>query len=171
MDYDKTFAPVVRYTSIRFIISLAFVMGWRLHQMDVKTAILNDVIEDVYIEQPDGFVIHEKESHVCKLKKSLHELKQASRAWYSRIDNYLTELAFIRNDAGHDLYCNVIDGHPLILVLYVDDLFLTGDEKLIAMCKRELTQEFEMKDLGLMHYFLGLDVWQRPSEIFLGQGK
>jgi hypothetical protein len=76
-DYDETFSPVARYTSIRSIISIAFVMGWKLHQMDVKTSFLNGVIEEeVYIEQPQGFVIHGKESHVCKLKKALYGLSR-----------------------------------------------------------------------------------------------
>ena len=70
-----------------------------------------------------------------------------------------------------NLYYKVENGFPLILVLYVDDLFLTGDEKLIVGCKRELASEFEMNDLGLMHYYLGLEVWQRSYEIFLSQGK
>jgi hypothetical protein len=78
VDYEETFAPVTRYTSIKTIISLASIMGWRLHQMDVKTMFLNGVIEEeVYIEQPQGFVIHGKESHVCILKKALYGLKQA----------------------------------------------------------------------------------------------
>jgi hypothetical protein len=140
--------------------------------MDVKTAFLNGVIEEeVYIEKPQGFVIHGKESHVCRLKKALYGLKQAPRAWYSRIDGYLMSLGFTKSDADPNLYYKVVDGDPLILVLYVDDLFLTGAERLIVRCKRELASEFEMKDLGLMHYFLGLEVWQRPGEIFLGQGK
>jgi hypothetical protein len=171
-DYDETFAPIAKYTSIKSIIVIAFVMGWKLHQMDVKTAFLNGVIEEeVYIEQPQGFLIHGKESHVCKLKKDLYGLKQAPRAWYARIDSYLMSLGFTKSDADPNLYYKVENGGLLILVLYVDDLFLTGDEKLIVGCKRELTSEFEMKDLGLMHYFLGLEVWQRPDEIFLSQGK
>ena len=90
IDYDETFAPVARYNSIRVIISLASVLGWKLHQMDVKTAFLNGQIEEeVYIEQPKGFELHGRESHVCKLKKALYGLKQAPRAWYSRIDSYL----------------------------------------------------------------------------------
>jgi hypothetical protein len=105
------------------------------------------------------------------LKKDLYGLKQAPRAWYARIDSYLMSLGFTKSDADPNLYYKVEDGFPLILVLYVDDLFLTRDEKLIVGCKRELTSEFEMKDLGLMHYFLGLEVWQRPDEIFLNQGK
>jgi hypothetical protein len=83
-DYDETFAPVSRYTSIRAIISLATSMGWSLHQMDVKTAFLNGVIEEeVYIEQPQGFEVHPRETHVCRLKKALYGLKQAPRAWYA----------------------------------------------------------------------------------------
>jgi hypothetical protein len=88
IDYEETFAPVVRYTSIRTFISIAE-MGWRIHQMNVNTAILNGIIEEMYIEQPQGFEVHGRESHVCRLKKALYGLKQAPRAWYSRIDSYL----------------------------------------------------------------------------------
>jgi hypothetical protein len=88
-----------------------------------------------------------------------------------RINSYLISLGFTKSDADSNLYYKVEDGCPLILVLYVDDLFLIGDEKLIVGCKRELTSEFEMKDLGVMHYFLGLEVWQRLDKIFLSQGK
>jgi hypothetical protein len=140
--------------------------------MDVKTAFLNGVIEEeVYREQPQGFVIHGKESHVCKLKKGLYGLKQAPRAWYVGIDSYLMSLGFTKSDADTNLYYKVENGCLLILVLYMDDLFLTGDEKLIVGCKRELASEFEMKNLGLIHYFLGLEVWKRSDEIFLSQGK
>lgn len=90
VDYEETFAPVARYTSIRSIISIATEMGWKIHQMDVKTAFLNGFIqEEVYIEQPQGFEVHGKESHVCRLEKALYGLKQAPRALYSRIDTYL----------------------------------------------------------------------------------
>jgi hypothetical protein len=172
IDYDEIFAPVARYSSIRTIISLAAVFGWKLHQMDVKTAFLNgEVEEEVYIEQPEGFILHNKRSHVCKLKKALYGLKQAPRAWYGRIDSFLQSLGFTKSIADPNLYIKVIQNHPVLLVLYVDDLFLTGEEDLIAQTKRELSKEFEMKDLGLMHYFLGLEVWQKPGEIFLTQSK
>ena len=73
----------LRYTSIRTIIAIALAMGWKLHQMDVTTAFLNGIIEEeVYIKQPEGFIVHEKDSHICKLKKALYELKQAPRAWH-----------------------------------------------------------------------------------------
>ena len=81
------------------------------------------------------------------------------------------KLGFTRSNANPNLYFKVDREKPLILVLYVDNLFLTGVDPLIHQCKRELTAEFEMKDLGLMHYFLGLEIWQRPGKIFLSQGK
>jgi hypothetical protein len=140
--------------------------------MDVKTAFLNGEVEqEVYIKQPEGFMIHDKRSHVCKLKKALYGLKQAPRAWYGRIDNFLQILGFSKSIVDPNLYIKIVQNHPVILVLYVDDLFLTGEEKLISQTKREISEEFEMKYLGHMHYFLGLEVWQKPGEIFLSQGK
>jgi hypothetical protein len=109
IDYEETFAPVARYTSIRTIIALATSMGWRLHQMDVKTTFLNgEIEEEVYIEQPDGFVTHEKESHVCRLKKALYGLKQAPRAWYEKIDGYLMSLGFNKSVVDPNLYYTLL---------------------------------------------------------------
>jgi hypothetical protein len=95
--------------------------------MDVKTTFLNgEIEEEVYIEQPDGFVIHEKEAHVCRLKKALYGLKQTPRASYEKIDGYLMSLGFTKSVADPNLYYNIVGDECLILVLYVDDLFLTG---------------------------------------------
>jgi hypothetical protein len=172
IDYEETFAHVARYTSIRTIIALAAKMKWKLHQMDVKTAFLNGVIEEeVYIEQPQGLEVEDRKTHVRKLKKALFGLKQAPRAWYGRINSFLTSLGFTKNKADSNLYFKVMNNEPVILLLYVEDLFLTTEEKLITECKKKLASEFEMKDLGLMHYFLGLEVWQSPERIFLNQGK
>jgi transposase InsO family protein len=110
IDYEETFAPVARYTSIRTIIALAAKMKWKLHQMDVKTAFLNGVIEEeVYIEQPQGFEVEDKKTHVCKLKKALYGLKQAPRAWYGRIDSFLTSLGFTKSKADSNLYFKVMN--------------------------------------------------------------
>jgi hypothetical protein len=172
IDYEETFASVARYTSIRAIIALASVLGWKLHQMDVKTTFLNGKIEhEVFVDQLEGFVLHNKDTHVCKLRKALYGLKQAPRVWCDRIDGFLKPPGIQESDADANVYFKVSGNQPVILILYVDDLFLTGDEGLIACCKRELISKFEMKDLGLMHYILGLEVWQRQGEIFLAQGK
>jgi hypothetical protein len=139
--------------------------------MDVKTTFLNgEIEEEVYIEQPDGSVTHEKESHVCRLKKALYGLKQAPCAWYEKINGYLVSLGFNKSVVDPNLYYHIVGDECLILVLHVDDLFLTGSESRIVECKHALTSEFEM-DLGMMHYFLGLEVWQRTDEIFPVQGK
>ena len=140
--------------------------------MDVNKFFLNgDIEKEVYIEKPDGFMIHENESHVCKLKKSLYGLKQAPCAWYEKIYGYLMILGFNKSVVDPILYYNIINCESLILVLYIDDLFLTDTESLIVECKYVLASKFEMKDLGMMHYFLGLEVWQRSDEILLSQGK
>eukprot|EP00253_Pinus_taeda_P017294 PITA_17294 len=145
IDYEETFAPVAKYTSIRTVVFLAAQMRWEIHQMDVKTTFLNGVIEEeVYIEQPEGFETHGKKSH---------------------------KMGFVQSDTDPNLYYRVVENEPLILVLYVDDLFLTGSSRLIRDCKKNLATEFDMKDLGQMHYFLGLKVWQQKGEIFRGQGR
>ena len=110
-------------------------------------------------------------THVCKLKKTLYGLKQAPRAWYARIDSFLEIIEFTKSKADPNIYLKVMDDEPGILLLYVDDLILNGNEKLIIDCKKKLAEEFKMKDLGLMHYFLGMEVWQSPEVIFLNQGK
>jgi hypothetical protein len=172
IDYEETFAPVVRYTLIRTIIALAAKMKWKLHQMDMKTVFLNAVIEEeVYIEQPQVFEFEDRKSHVCRLNKALYRLKQAPRAWYGHIDSFLASLGFTKSKADSNLYFKIMKNELVILLLYVDDLFLTGEKNLINECKTRLSSEFEMKDLGLMHYLLGLEVWQSPERIFLNQGK
>jgi len=95
---------------------------------------------------------------VCRLKRVLYGLKQAPRAWYAWIDSYFIGLGFSKSEVDPNLYQIVVEGKLLIIVLYVDDLILTGDELLILSCKDDLA-EFEMKDLGLLHYFLGLEIW------------
>jgi hypothetical protein len=126
IDYEYTFSLVARYTSICTIIAQDASMGWKLHQMDVKTTFLNgEIDEEVYIEKPEGFVKHDEKTHVCRLKKALYELKQASRAWYEKMNGLLMSLGFYKSVVDPNLYYHIIGDECLILVLYVDDLFLT----------------------------------------------
>eukprot|EP00253_Pinus_taeda_P017191 PITA_17191 len=159
IDYDETFAPVARYSSISSILALSTHMGWKIDQMDVKTTFLNGMIEEeVYIEKPEGFETFNREPHVYWLKRALYGIKQAPHAWYTRIDSYFIELGFTKSEADANLYHIVVEGKLLIIVLYVDDLILTVDDQLIKSCKEDLSREFEIKDMGLMHYFLGMKV-------------
>jgi hypothetical protein len=117
---------------MRAIISLVASMGWNLHQMDVKKSFLNGAIEEeVYIEQPQEFEVHSRDTRICRLKESLYGLKQAPRAWYAIMDNYLTRLGFSKSHADPNLYYKVVDNAPIILLLNVGDIFITGEESLI----------------------------------------
>ena len=127
-------------------------MKFNIHQMHVNTKLFNGVIEEeVYVEQPMGFETHDRKTHVCKLKKALYGLKHAPRTWYDRMDNFLMRLTFIKSKVDSDLYFKVEDEIPMMILLYVDELFLIGEDKLIIDAKRKLFAEFEMKDLGMMH--------------------
>jgi hypothetical protein len=104
--------------------------------MDVKTTFLNgDIDEEVYIEQPEGFVIHDDKYYVCRLKKDLYGLKQAHLAWYEKMDGFLMSLGFNKSVVDPNLYYHIVGNECLILVLYVDDLFLTGSERIIVEFK------------------------------------
>jgi hypothetical protein len=117
IDYEETFAHVARYTSIRNIIALASKMKWKLHHVDVKTTFLNGVIEEVYIEQPQGFEVEDRKTHVCSLKKYLYGLKKAPRAWYGRIDSFPTSLGFTKSKYDSNPYFKVMNDEPVILLL------------------------------------------------------
>eukprot|EP00253_Pinus_taeda_P020228 PITA_20228 len=89
----------------------------------------------------------------------------------NKINNYFTRLGFTKSEADANLYHIMVEGKQLIIILYVDDLILTGDGHLIMSCKEDIVREFKMKDMGLMHYFLGMEVWQKDGELFVSQGK
>ena len=127
---------------------------WTIYQMDVKSAFLNgDLKEEVYVSQPPGFEVPHSTNKVCKLKKALYGLKQAPRAWYQQIDKFFLALNFKRCASNANLYIFKAHGRTVTIVLYVDDLLITGnDEDLIQQTRKALSTEFEMTDLGLLHY-------------------
>eukprot|EP00253_Pinus_taeda_P017693 PITA_17693 len=172
IDYTETFSPVAKMNSIRLVLSLAASLKWEVHQMDVKSAFLQgDLHEEIYMEQPIGF-IQTDSSLVCRLKKSLYGLKQAPRAWYAKMDSFLLESGFSRCYSDNTVYTKKVGNSLIILVLYVDDLILTGsDPNLINHVKSSLKKKFEMTDVGHLQYFLGLQVLQSKEGISLSQSK
>eukprot|EP00253_Pinus_taeda_P005049 PITA_05049 len=146
---------------------------WKVYQTDVKSAFLNGVLmEEVYIEQPLGYEKKSQKHKVCRLKKALYRLKQTPRAWYSRIDSYLLEKGFEKCEGEPTLYIKEKDGKILIVVLYVDDvIFIGNDDYLIEIFKTVMKEVFEMTNMGLVRYFLGIEVEQNGNGIFISQVK
>jgi hypothetical protein len=140
--------------------------------MDVKSTFLNGILEEeVYVDQPPGFQIRGKEYKVYKLKKALYGLKQAPRAWYNHIDSYFLNNGFNRSNNEPTLYTKRDQkGNILIVCLYVDDMIYTRN-LLLNDFKETMQSEFEMTDLGLMKYFLGIEVEQSEKGIFICQQK
>ncbi|CAL1409608.1 unnamed protein product [Linum trigynum] len=173
IDFTEVFAPVARWDTIRTFLALAAAHGWPVFQLDVKSAFLNGTLtEEVYVEQPKGFVIAGEEHKVYRLKKALYGLKQAPRAWYSRIEGYFVAHGFQKCPYEHTLFVKKIGKSILLVSLYVDDLMFAGnDPQLIAAFKQSMEAEFEMTDLGRMKYFLGVEVSQCKSGIFISQQK
>ncbi|BBH00217.1 multidrug resistance-associated protein 9 [Prunus dulcis] len=174
VDYNETFAPVARLDTIRTLIALAAQKGWQLYQLDVKSAFLNGVLEEeVYVDQPEGFVVKGSESKVYKLHKALYGLKQAPRAWYSEIDSYFAKCGFTKSQSEATLYVKTRgEASILIVSLYVDDIVYTGNcHTMIEEFKQDMMEKYEMTDLGLLHHFLGMGVIQTPTSIFLHQRK
>ena len=125
----------------------------------------------IYMEQPLGYV-QNNSSLVCLLKKSLYGLKQAPRVWYAKMDSFLLDTGFSRCHSNPNVYTNKVGNHIITRVLYVYDLILTGNNpKLLTHVKSSLKKNFEMSNLGHLHYFLGLQVLQTKEGIFLSQSK
>jgi transposase InsO family protein len=173
VDYSDTFAPVSRLDTIRLILAVAAQKGWKVFQLDVKSAFLNGVLEEeIYVEQPEGFVVQGEEDKVYLLKKALYGLKQAPRAWYSKINDHLLSIGFVKSLSESTLYVKHKGNNILIISLYVDDLLVTGDDtRLVEEFKQEMMQVFEMTDLGLMTFFLGIEIKQNETDVFICQKK
>ncbi|KAE8721075.1 hypothetical protein F3Y22_tig00016885pilonHSYRG00007 [Hibiscus syriacus] len=171
IDYDEVFALVARLETIRLIISLADQNKWKIQQMDVKHVFLNGVLkEEVYIQQPSGYEVKGHEDKVLKLKKALYGLKQAPMAWNSRIDKYFQENGFNKYPYEHALYIKIKDEDILIVCLYVDDLIFTGrNPSMFNEFKDVMMKEFDMTDMVLMAYYLGIEVKQQNDGIFISQ--
>jgi hypothetical protein len=172
-DFGATFAPVAKLTSIRLLVSLAASHSWPLHQLNVKNAFLHgDLLEPIYMDPPPGFRAEgEYTGKVCRLHKSLYGLKQSPRAWFSRFSDVILSMEFIRCHSNHTCFIRRRpDGCYIILLVYVDDIILTGDDTQgIAQNKQDLGKIFDVKDSGPLKYFLGIEVARSRHGISLSK--
>uniref|UniRef100_A0A2N9EKK0 Integrase catalytic domain-containing protein n=1 Tax=Fagus sylvatica TaxID=28930 RepID=A0A2N9EKK0_FAGSY len=171
LNYTETFSPVAKLNSIRIIISLAANLDWPLHQLDVKNAFLHgDLTETVYMTQPPGF--ESTGECVCHLKKSIYGLKQSPRAWFDKFSKAVVSHGMTRSQADHSVFFKKTRTGIVILVVYVDDIVITGSDKEgIQILINHLSSSFLTKDLGKLRYFLGIEVTRSKAGISLSQRK
>jgi hypothetical protein len=172
LDYHETFAPVAKMTTIRFLLAVAATQQWIIHQLDVNNAFLHgDLDEEVYMTPPPGYC-PKGETRVCRLRKSLYGLKQASRNWFFKLTTVLLDAGFTQSQADHSLFTLVSTTSITIVLVYVDDILVAGNDlSQIETFKHALSTNFKTKDLGPLKYFLGLEVARSPKGIFLNQRK
>eukprot|EP00253_Pinus_taeda_P020758 PITA_20758 len=153
---------------VRMVFAYACSRKIKFYQMDVKSAFLNGELEEVYIEQPEGFLLSEKEDYVCRLKKALYGLKQAPKAWYSRLDGYIHQKGSKKGTADINLYVQIDKDNLTIVEEYVDDIiFGSNDDRLSKNFATKMQSEFEMCLLGELTYFLGLQISQQERNIYM----
>jgi len=173
IDYSETFSPVIKQATVRLVFSITVSRNWKIHQLDIHNVFLNDILtEEVYMKQPPGFVDSCLPSHVCRLHKSLYGLKQAPRAWYTRLSDFLLSIGFRASKVDTSLFILSDGSNIFYLMMYVDDILLTGSNSaMLHHLIQLLSSEFKLRDLGTVHYFLGIEVQSTGMGLMLRQYK
>ncbi|KAL9259759.1 Retrovirus-related Pol polyprotein from transposon RE1-like protein [Drosera capensis] len=173
LDFQETFCPVVKPTTVRLVLSLAVSFQWVVRQLDVKNAFLHGHLTgEVYMRQPSGFIHPILYSHVCRLHKALYGLRQAPRSWFHRFSSFLLRSGFTQAKSDSSMFVYRRHSQVIILLLYVDDIVVTdSSHTLLSSFISVLSSEFAMKDLGDIHYFLGIQVTRTSTGLFLSQEK
>uniref|UniRef100_A0A1J3J2T0 Retrovirus-related Pol polyprotein from transposon TNT 1-94 n=4 Tax=Noccaea caerulescens TaxID=107243 RepID=A0A1J3J2T0_NOCCA len=170
-DYLDTFAPVAKLHTVRVVLALAANLDWDLWQMDVKNAFLQgDLDEEVYMTPPPGITV--TPGKVLRLRKAIYGLKQSPRAWYQKLSTTLRDRGFRRSESDHTLFTLQSQEGIIVVLIYVDDIIISGNNKVgIQDTKAFLHSVFDIKDLGELKYFLGIEVCRSTDGLFLSQRK
>lgn len=172
-DYTETFSPVIKATTLRLVLDVAVSHSWPILQLDVNNAFLQGTLTDeVYMDQPPGFVDPDRPDYVCKLKKAIYGLKQAPRAWYNELSSFLLSLEFVNSLADTSLFILRQETKLIYLLIYVDDILITGNTTSgIARVLKVLADRFSVKDAEDLNYFLGIEAHRVPQGLHLSQRK
>ncbi|KAG2956914.1 hypothetical protein PC119_g27511 [Phytophthora cactorum] len=164
IDYTETFSPVVKYVTLRMIIAIAKYFGWPLDQLDVVTAFLYGIMKElVFCAVPEGVDL-DGDFDCLELVKAIYGLKQASRVWNETFDEFVCSIGFQVSAFDPCLYIKVVDGHCVLVLVYVDDVLITGSSpELIARTKTDLKTRFEMTDSGKCAFVLGIELVDGPE--------
>ena len=175
LDFDETFAPTAKMTSLRVFVQVAAKLDLKVHQLDVKTTYLNaDIDKEVYVKQPDGYeqVDNDGNQLVCKLNKSLYGLKQSGRLWNRNIHNFFITQGFKQSQADHCIYTKHDGRNIIIILLWVDDIIdASSCEEMLSCFKRSMKTKYRMSDLGELRWFLGISFTRTVNSISMDQSK
>ena len=173
IDYDETFTLVARLEAVRVLLAFACMSGFKLFQMDVKSAFLNGIVnEEIYVSQPLGFEDHKHPEYVYKLKKALYGLKQALHQWNERLSLFLLSHEYERGKVDKTLFIKKVGTDIILVQIYVDDIvFGSSNVKLCEDFVKAMQGEFEMSMMGELSFFLGLQVKQSKEGTFTCQSK
>jgi len=172
IDYIETFALVAKINTVRILISLVVNRDWPLYQFGVKNMFSHgDLQEEVYMKLPPGCIMQTQGNiQVCRLRKSLYGLKQSPRAWFERFTKFMKSIGYKQSNSDHTIFLKIDKKAITALIVYIDDIIVTGNnlEEKKAL-QNHLAQEFEMKSLSHLKYFLGIEVSRSKDGIFLSQ--
>ena len=173
IDYTEVFAPVARVEAIRLFLAFTSFMGFKVYQMDVKSAFLyGEIEEEVYVTQPKGFEDPHHPEKVYKVVKALYGLHQAPRAWYARLSSFLLKHGYRRGTIDKTLFIKKSMQDIILVQVYVDDIIFGSTKEAWCRAFENLMKgEFEMSAMGELTFFLGLQVHQKPEGIFISQEK
>ncbi|PKU63581.1 Retrovirus-related Pol polyprotein from transposon TNT 1-94 [Dendrobium catenatum] len=171
VNFTETFSPVAKMVTIRLLLTVALHHDWPVHQLDVSNAFLHgELTDEIYMKQPKGFEDHQNPQHVCKLHKSIYGLKQSPRNWFTKITKFLFSLGFVFSKADPSLLLFTKNNTRIFILIYVDDILITGNNAaVIRSTLDQLQSTFQLKQLGAVSLFLGIQVIKTTQGYFLDQ--